>query len=265
MPLPAAPLRRALIAALAAFALAGPAAAQSPTPVIAAAADLQFALAEIAAAYTAETGETVRLTFGSTGNFARQIRAGAPFEVYMAADQKFIAELHREGFTRDSGDLYALGRVALMLPQGSPLEMDGTLADLAAALADGRLNRFAIANPEHAPYGMRAQEALQSAGIWEAIQPKLVLGENVSQAAQFALSGGAEGGIIALSLALAPTVAAQGAHALIPASMHSPLRQRMVLLRDAGPAAARFYAYLSGETARATLRRYGFLPPGEAM
>jgi len=265
MPLPAAPLRRALIAAFAAFALAGPAAAQGPAPLVAAASDLQFALAEIAAAYTAETGETVRLTFGSTGNFARQIRAGAPFEVYMAADEAFVAALHRDGFTRDAGDLYALGRVALMLPQGSPLEMDGTLADLAAALADGRLNRFAIANPEHAPYGMRAQEALQSAGIWEAIQPKLVLGENVSQAAQFALSGGAEGGIIALSLALAPTIAAQGTHALIPESMHGPLRQRMVLLRDASPAAARFYAYLSGAPARATLRRYGFLPPGEAM
>jgi len=265
MPLPAAPLRRALIAAFAAFALAGPAAAQGPAPLVAAASDLQFALAEIAAAYTAETGETVRLTFGSTGNFARQIRAGAPFEIYMAADEAFVAALRRDGLTRDAGDLYALGRVALMLPQGSPLEMDGTLADLAAALADGRMKKFAIANPEHAPYGMRAQEALRSARIWEAIQPMLVMGENVSQAAQFALSGGAEGGIIALSLALAPTVAAQGAHALIPASMHSPLRQRMVLLRDAGPAAARFYAYLSGETARATLRRYGFLPPGEAM
>ena len=105
MPLPAAPLRRALIAALAAFALAGPAAAQSPAPVIAAAADLQFALAEIAAAYTAETGETVRLTFGSTGNFARQIRAGAPFEVYMAADEAFVAALHRDGFTRDAGEI----------------------------------------------------------------------------------------------------------------------------------------------------------------
>lgn len=265
MPLPASPLRRALIAALAAVALGGPAAARDPGPAVAAAANLQVALPEIVDAYKAETGETVRLTFGSSGNFVRQIRAGAPFEIFLAADEKFIDDLRRDGLTRGAGDLYALGRIVLLLPQGSPLKPDATLADLAAAITDGRLKRFAIANPEHAPYGMRAEEALRAAGIWEAIQPRLVLGENVSQAAQFALSGGAEGGIVALSLALAPTLAAQGAHVLIPETMHSPLRQRMALLRGASPAAERFYAWLGGETARATLRRYGFLPPGEAM
>lgn len=264
MPRPVSRPRRALIAAFTVFALIGPAAAQAAEPVVAAAADLQFALAEIAQTYTTETGERVRLTFGSTGNFARQIRAGAPFDIYMAADERFIAALHRDGLTRDAGDLYALGRVVLKAPHGSPLKMDGTLADLAAAVADGRLTKFAIANPEHAPYGMRAEEALKSAGVWEAIQPKLVLGENVAQAAQFALSGGAEGGIIALSLALAPTLAAQGTHVLIPEAMHSPLRQRMVLLKDT-PAAARFYAYMNSDSARAVMRRYGFLLPGEVQ
>ncbi|MFN3615807.1 MAG: molybdate ABC transporter substrate-binding protein [Rubrimonas sp.] len=240
-----------------------PAVAQDDAPVVAAAADLQFAVEEIAAAFEAETGQRVRLSFGSTGNFARQIREGAPFEIFMAADEKFIAELHRDGFTVDEGDLYAVGRIVLKLPHGSPLQADGSLDDLAAALQDGRLEKFAIANPEHAPYGMRAEEALRAKGLWEAIEPRLVLGENVSQAAAFALSGSTQGGIIALSLALAPQVAAQGSHALIPDDLHAPLLQRMVRLRDPGPVADAFYAYMKGETARGIMRRYGFLLPGE--
>jgi len=242
-----------------------PAAARNPAPVVAAASDLQFAMAEIAAAFESETGEAVRLSFGSTGNFARQIREGAPFQIFMAADETFIAALHRNGLTRDEGAPYALGRIVLKLPHGSPLALDGTLDDLAAALADGRLQKFAIANPEHAPYGMRAAEALEAKGLWRAIGPKLVLGENVSQAAAFALSGSTQGGIIALSLALAPELAARGGHALIPEDMHAPLLQRMALLKDAGPVAERFYAYLGSESARAIMRRYGFLLPGEAM
>jgi molybdate transport system substrate-binding protein len=258
---PLLPRLRALVAVL--LVVTSAASAQDDAPVIAAASDLQFAVEEIAAAFRAETGESVRLAFGSTGNFARQIREGAPFEVFLAADERFIEELHREGLTRDGGDLYGVGRIVLLLPHGSPLRLDGALDDLAAALEDGRLERLAIANPEHAPYGMRAQEALRARGLWEAIEPRLVLGENVSQAAQFALSGSTQGGIVALSLALAPQVAAQGEHALIPETMHAPLRQRMALLRDAGPVAERFYAFMGREPARAIMRRYGFLLPGE--
>jgi molybdate transport system substrate-binding protein len=251
---------------LAALALAAPPVpAQEDAPVVAAASDLQFAVEEIAAAFRAETGEAVRLSFGSTGNFARQIREGAPFQIFMAADETFVAALQRDGFTKDGGELYALGRIVLKLPAGSPLKPDGALEDLAAALRDGRLRKFAIANPEHAPYGVRAEEALRAAGIWDEIRPRLVLGENVSQAAAFALSGSTQGGIIALSLALAPELAARGDYALIPESMHAPLRQRMVLLKGAGPVAERFYAYTSSNSARAIMRRYGFLLPGEAM
>ena len=243
------------------LALAAPQARAQSGPVIAAASDLQFAIEEIAAAFTAETGAEVRVALGSTGNFARQIRGGAPFAIFMAADEAFVLDLHRDGFTRDAGELYGIGRIALMLPANSPLEADGTLADLAAALDDGRLVRFAIANPEHAPYGMRAEEALRHADLWDRIQPRLVLGENVSQAAQFALSGNAQGGIIAWSLALSPTLAALGKHALIPEDWHEALRQRMVLLRDAGPEAEAFYAYMNGPTARAIMERYGFVLP----
>ncbi|MCA1775782.1 MAG: molybdate ABC transporter substrate-binding protein, partial [Loktanella sp.] len=132
------------------------------------------------------------------------------------------------------------------------------------ALAVGTITRFAIANPEHAPYGQRAMEALQSRGLWDDLQPYMVLGENVSQAAQFALSGDAEGGIIAYSLALSPDVASHGSYELIPEDWHKPLRQRMVLLNDAGEVAQAFYAYMTEPAARTIMERYGFvLPDGE--
>lgn len=240
-----------------------PANARDNAPVIAAASGLQFAVEEIAAAFTAETGMRVRLAMGSTGNFARQIREGAPFEIFMAADEQFIADLHAEGFTRDAGDLYAIGRLAIMVPHGSALTADPSLDHLAEKLAAGQITRFAIANPEHAPYGMRAREALIARGLWADLQPALVLGENVSQAAQFALSGNAEGGIIAWSLALAPQVARRGAHALIPEDWHAPLRQRMALLNGAGPVAEAFYAFLLAPAARDIMARHGFTLPGE--
>lgn len=256
---------RSVVAALAlALALlpAPRASAQQAGPVVAAASDLQFAIEEVADAFRDDTGMSVRLALGSTGNFARQIREEAPFEIFMAADEQFILDLARDGFTRDEGDLYAQGRIALAVPHGSPLAADGTLESVAAGLADGSIARFAIANPDHAPYGMRAREALQARGLWAPLQPALVLGENVSQAAQFALSGNAEGGIIAWSLALSPRVAPLGDFALIPEDWHEPLNQRMVLLRGAGPVAEAFYDYVNGPAARAILERYGFVLPG---
>jgi len=257
--------RRILWAALTALIAAMPlrGAAQDHAPVIAAASDLQFAVTELAEAFAAETGQAVRLAFGSTGNFARQIRAGAPFELFMAADEAFVADLHADGFTRDAGDLYALGRLVIIVPEGSTLTPDADLDALERMLTAGGITRFAIANPEHAPYGMRAREALITRGLWEDLQPVMVLGENVSQAAQFALSGNAAGGIIAYSLALAPEVGARGSHALIPGGWHAPLRQRMVLLNGAGPVAEAFYAYMQTPEARAIMARHGFERPGD--
>lgn len=254
------PRRLALALALVAPLSVLPVAANE-SPVIAAASDLQFAVTEIAAAFTADTGKEVRLSFGSTGNFATQIREGAPFQMFMAADEKFVAALHAEGLTRDEGTLYAQGRIVLMVPTGSALQPDAALDNLAAMLEAGAITRFAIANPDHAPYGLRAAEALRHRGLWEQIQPFLVLGENVSQAAQFALSGNAEGGIIAYSLALAPEVRALGEFALIPEDWHEPLMQRMVLLKDAGPVAEDFYAYVQSPRAREIMVKYGFVLP----
>ena len=231
-------------------------------PKIAAASDLQFALTEVAEAFRRETGDDVLVTFGSSGNFYRQIRQGAPFELYLSADEQFVLDLAADGFTIGEGALYAIGRIVIITPEGSPVAADSGLTDLRAALADGRLDKFAIPNPEHAPYGGRAREALRHAGLWEALAPRLVLGENVSQAAQFATSGSTQGGIIAYSLALSKNVSALASFALIPASWHSPLRQRMVLLKQAGDSAKAFYGFIRGPRGRAILERHGFTPPG---
>lgn len=251
-----------IVLAAGARATAGPARG-ADTPVIAAAASLQFVLREIAAAFEAETGQAVRLSFGSSGNLARQIRQGAPFELFLSADETYVLDLARDRFTRDEGVVYAEGRLAIITRAGSPLVPDARLDGLRAALARGRITRFAIANPEHAPYGARAEEALRRAGLWEAVRERLVIGENVAQAAQFAVSADAEGGIVAYSQALAPRLKERARHALIPADWHAPLRQRMVRLNGAGPVAARFYAYVQSAPARAILARYGFGPSGE--
>ncbi len=261
--LPHCPLRWLLLTILILGSSLSAAARAQGGPVVAAASDLQFALPEVADQFTRDTGYSVRLSFGSSGNFRRQIARGGPFELYLSADEDYALELHRAGFTEDEGTLYAVGRVVLMVPHGSTLAADGDLNGLAEALDKGDIGRFAIANPDHAPYGVAAMEALQHAGLWEALQPFLVLGENVSQAAQFALSGSTQGGIIAYSLALAPNVAARGRFALIPEDWHNPLRQRMVLIKGAGETARRFYDYIRSPAARDILMRYGFVLPGE--
>lgn len=240
---------------------ANPLRAREAPPVVVAAANLEFALAEVAERFTAETGHPLRLSFGSTGNISRQIRQGAPFELFLAADDATLRALHADGFTRDEGVIYAIGRLALVAAHGGPLDVQAGLDGVAALLADGGLTRFAIANPEHAPFGIAAREALIARGLWDALQPHLVQGENVSQAAAFALSGNAEGGLIAWSLALAPQVAAQGSHALVPEELHSPLRQRMALMSGAGPVAETFFHYLQSPPAREILARYGFAVP----
>jgi len=232
-----------------------------PVPTVAAASDLKFALEEVAAQFEKDTGHKLRLVFGSSGNFYSQLLQGAPFHLFMSADEGFVFKLADAGKTEGRGKLYAFGRIGIKVPKGSPLKADGQLKDLSAALKDGRLKRFAIANPEHAPYGMRAEEALRRAGLWEQISSKLVYGENVSQAAQFALSGSTQGGIIAYSLALAPQVKAQGDFALIPEEWHQPLVQRMVLMKNAPAAAKAFYDHLSTPAAQAVMVRYGFAMP----
>jgi len=254
----------ALVPVLTALSPAAAIAYEAPPPIVAAAADLKFALTEIAERFEADTGGKIQLNFGSSGNFATQIEQGAPFQLFLSADESYVRKLAGKGLTADDGVLYAIGRIALFAPTGSPIVPDTGLAGLKAAIAAGTVTHFAIANPEHAPYGRAAEQALRSQGLWDMLELMLVRGENASQAAQFASSGSTEGGIIPYSLALAPEVSKLGSVALLPSEWHEPLRQRMVLLKGAGETAVEFYDYLQRPAAREIFRRFGFLLPSEA-
>jgi molybdate transport system substrate-binding protein len=235
--------------------------AAQPRPTIAAAANLNFALTEIAKQFESSQGTRVELVFGSSGTLTRQIQDGAPFEMFLAADEEFPEQLAAAGLTRDGGVVYAVGRLVIFAPTGSPLTVDDRLDGLARLAREGGVGRFAIANPDVAPYGRAAEAALRVHGLWDALRPHLVLGDSITQAAQFATTGNAVGGLIAYSLVLSPEFANRGTYAVIPEADHQPLRQRMVLMKQAGPVATHFYAFLRTETARATLRKYGFAVP----
>ncbi len=234
--------------------------AQRP-PTIAAAANLNFALEEVADRFARDTGARVELVFGASGTLARQIQDGAPFEMFLAADEEFPNQLSAARLTRDPGVVYAVGRLVIFAPRGSPLVVDDRLEGLARLLRTGGVSRFAIANPEIAPFGRAAEAVLRKRGLWEAMRARLVLGDTIAQAAQFATTGNAVGGLIAYSLALSPGFAERGTYAVVPEADHPPIRQRMVLLKRAGPVAERFYQYLQGADARAMLRRHGFAVP----
>ena len=231
----------------------------SPTPrkiLVAAASDLKFALTEVVNQFERETPHRFALNMGSSGTFTQQLKQGLPAELFLSADENYVFELADAGLTRDRGILYAVGRIALFLPMASSLRLDVDLKGIKEQWAS--VTKFAIANPEHAPYGRAAQQALQKLGLWEMVQPKLVLGENISQATQFVSTGAAQAGITALSLALAQQVASVGKHVVLPAELHAVLRQRMVLMRNAGPAATALYDHLQTDKAQATLKKYGF-------
>ena len=226
---------------------------------VAAASDMQFALKEIAKRFEAERGQAVLLQSGSSGNLARQIMQGLMADIFFSADESFAFALADAGLTQGPGQRYASGRLAWLVASGSEQRPDARLAGLRAQM--GAINRLSIANPEHAPYGRAAREALQRAGFWELVQPKLVLGENVAQAAQFVASGAAQAGIVSLSLARVPEVAKATRHALVDEDLHVPLHQRLVILKNALPAAQAFVDYIARPEMRELLRRHGLDDP----
>ena len=227
--------------------------AQRP-PLVAAAANLNVALTEMADGFARSQGRRVELVFGASGTLTRQILDGAPFEMFLAADEEFPNRLTAAGLTRDAGVVYAVGRLALFAPTGSPLTVDERLDGLARLVKAGRVSRFAIGNPDVAPYGRAAEAVLRKRGLWDAIRPRLVLGDTIAQAAQFATTGNAVGGLIASSLVLGPGFADRGTYAVVPEADHPPLRQRMVLLKRAGGTAESFFAYVRSDAGRVVLR-----------
>ena len=252
----------ALLLLAVAVSLAWPAlsTAQKP-PTIAAAANLNFALKEIADAFARAHGKRVELVFGASGTLTRQIRDGAPFEVFLAADEEFPNQLTAAGLTRDPGAVYAVGRLVLFAPKGSPLMVDARLEGLSRLAKAGGVSRFAIANPDVAPYGKAAEAVLRKRGLWDAIRPRLVLGDTIAQAAQFATTGNAVGGLIAYSLVRAPDFGDRGPYAVIPDVDYPSLRQRMVLLKRSSPTATQFYQYVLSDAAQSIFRKHGYAVP----
>jgi molybdate transport system substrate-binding protein len=252
----------AVVIALAVVALL-PLHAQQPAARVrvAAASDLRFALDEIAAAFRRSRPDVaVDVTYGASGTFHAQIMQGAPFDLFLSADVEYPRDLVAKG--RADGETlftYAIGRIVLWAPAGSPLDLTQGLE----VLRDARVRRIAIANPLHAPYGRAAQAAMRSARAWEAAQPKLVLGENMTQAAQFVESGAADIGIVAHSLALAPQMRAKGKYWEIPQALYPVMEQAGVIVTGTGsrPGADAFRTFVMGAESRAVLTRFGFVLP----
>ncbi len=226
---------------------------------VAAAADLTPAFEELGALFTRQTGIGVTFSFGSTGQLTQQIEQGAPVDVFAAANQSYINELEQAGLViPDTIALYAQGRLTIWTRADSPL----TFASL-DDLTQETVKRIAIANPEHAPYGVAAREALISAGLWDALQPRLILGENVAQTMQYAETGNVDVALAALSLSVA--AGDGGRFVLIPGELHNPLNQALAVVSSTRheAQARQFAVFVNSEAGREIMRRYGFILPGE--
>ena len=234
--------------------------AQAGQITIAAAADLKFALDEIVSTFKkAHPGDTLEVIYGSSGKFHTQIQQGAPYDLYFSADIDFPRALVKKGLAGTEVKPYGVGRLVLW-----STSLDASRMTL-ASLADPKITRIAIANPKHAPYGKRAEEALRAAGLWAVVEPKLVYGENIAHAAQFVQTGNAQVGLIAQALALSPELASKGGYSLISDQLHAPLEQGFIITqRAAGNALAkRFADYMGSPGTRAVMTRYGFVLAGD--
>lgn len=233
--------------------------AKSPsTLTVSAAADLTDAFQEIGRRFTAQTGIPVKFNFGSTGQLAQQIQQGAPVDLFAAANVAFVEDLERNGrLLPETRKFYGQGRLAIWTRADSPLSLS-RLDDLARP----EVRRIAIANPQHAPYGLAARQALEAAGLWEKLSPKLVLAENVRQTLQYAETGDVEAALVALSLCRE----GQGRWTLVPAELHRPLDQALAVVKGSRhqKEALRFADFVTSEEGRAIMRQYGFAVPGEA-
>ncbi len=227
---------------------------------VAAAADLSFAFKDVGAAYEKKTGQPVVFSFGATGLLEKQLAEGAPFDVFAAANVSYADDAIQAGAClADSKATYATGHIVLFAAKGATFAPK-TVADL----ADARVKKIAIANPDHAPYGKAAKQAMERGGVWDAVHDKIVYGENVQQTLQFAQSGNADVAIVALSLANVTP----GESSPIPQELHDPIDQAMVACKNgkAGADAGRsFIAFVQSTDGRAAMRRFGFLLPGESV
>ena len=229
---------------------------------VAAAADLQFAMQDIASRFQKETGTTVKATYGSSGSFLQQIQNGAPFDVFFSANLDYPKKLEAAGLTEPgSYSGYARGKIVIWVPSGSKIDLSSGMK----VLLDPSIRKIAIANPLHAPYGQAAVAALQHENIYDGVKDKFVLGENISQTASFVVSGAADVGIVALSLALSPNMKDKGRYVEVPTTDYPPIEQACVILRSSKnkKLAEQFLAFVKTPAIRDVLKSYGFAVPEE--
>jgi len=247
------------LAAAFAIGLVFPPSAGAQTVTVAAAADLQFAMQDIAARYQKETGTVVKVVYGSSGNFFQQLQNGGPFDVFFSANVEYAKQLEAAGFAEPGSFYeYATGTLVLWARKDSRLDFAKGLRGLASPA----VRKIAIANPDHAPYGEAAVAALRTEGVYDQVSDKLVLGENISQAATFALSA-ADAGLLALSLVVSPNMRDKGRYIEVPASEYPPIRQACVVLKSSPNKreAQRFVTFIKTPQMAQVLKGYGFGVP----
>jgi molybdate transport system substrate-binding protein len=229
------------------------------TTTVAVAANMKDAFAEIALAFKSTGKPDMRVVYGSSGNFTAQIMNGAPFNLFIAADEHFPMELYKNGKTIDEGAVYAIGKLALIEKNNSGILLLDNKAELAKAIA--KANKVAIAKPDLAPYGKAAVEYLKSEGLWDLAKDKLVYGDNIGVTTTYVIAGAAEIGFTALSLAKSPEVTKETNFILLNPKLYEPIRQRMVLIKGAPQEAKDLYRFMQGAQAKAILTKYGYATP----
>ncbi len=224
---------------------------------VAAAADLQFAMQDIAARFQKETGKTAKVIYGSSGNFFQQVQNGAPFDMFFSANLDYAKKLEAAGLTEPGSFYqYARGKIVIWVRNESKLDLSSGLQ----VLLDPAVKKIAVANPLHAPYGQAAVAAMQKENIYDRVKDKFVLGENISETASFVVSGSADAGIVALSLALSPNMKDKGRYAEVPGDDYPPIEQACVIIRSSKSkdTAQQFLSFIKTAAIADVLRSYGF-------
>ncbi len=239
------------------FALTGSVFAQVAT--IAVAANMKDAFAEIAAEFKSTGKPEMRVVYGSSGNFAAQIMNGAPFSLFIAADEQFPLELFKNGKTVDDGSVYAIGKLVIITKTSSGIYLSDSKSDIAKAI--GKANKVAIAKPEIAPYGRAAVQYLKAEGLWDLAKDKLVYADNIGSATTYVASGAADLGFTAFSLAKSPELLRQTSYVAVDTKMYEPIKQRMVLIKGAPQEAQDLYRFMQGPKAKSILQKYGYSTP----
>lgn len=239
------------------FALTGSVFAQVAT--IAVAANMKDAFAEIAAEFKSTGKPEMRMVYGSSGNFAAQIMNGAPFSLFIAADEQFPLELFKNGKTVDDGSVYAIGKLVIITKTSSGIYLSDSKSDIAKAIS--KANKVAIAKPEIAPYGRAAVQYLKAEGLWDLAKDKLVYADNIGSATTYVASGAADLGFTAFSLAKSPELLRQTSYVAVDTKMYEPIKQRMVLIKGAPQEAQDLYRFMQGPKAKSILQKYGYSTP----